>query len=317
MRDRYGTDARAARLRRRLMARVPCRWWPGIAATLALWLLAPRPAAAQSQPLLIVAAENFYGDVARQLAGPGVRVVSILQNPDADPHLFEPGAATARLVADADILIYNGAHYDAWIERLLANRGRRARRVLAMATLMHRTGTNVNPHLWYDPQTMPTLALALSMQLDAFDPAAADSQRARLQAFLQSLEPMTAQIARMRQLYAGAPITATEPVVNDLTGAIGLDMRNGAFQLSIMNDSEPGPRETAQFEQSLRTRNVRLLIYNRQTSGEVVQRMLQIARQASVPQVAVSETEPAGLHYQAWMLRTLLALEQALAEPRR
>ncbi|HEY7929368.1 MAG TPA: hypothetical protein VID71_05115, partial [Steroidobacteraceae bacterium] len=61
------------------------------------------------------------------------------------------------------------------------------------------------------------------------------------------------------------------------------------------------------------THAVRVLIYNRQTSGGVVQRMLQIAGQASVPLVAVSETEPAGLNYQAWMRRTLTDLNQALA----
>jgi zinc/manganese transport system substrate-binding protein len=164
---------------------------------------------------------------------------------------------------------------------------------------------------------MPRLALALAMQLDALDPTAHEQQAARLQAFLRSLQPITARVAQMRRLYAGAPITATEPVVDGLTGAIGLDMRNGIFQLSVMNDTEPGPRETAQFEQSLRTHMVRLLIYNRQTSGEAVQRMLQIATQSSIPLVAVSETEPSGLDYQAWMLQTLSALNQALAEKRR
>jgi zinc/manganese transport system substrate-binding protein len=299
------------------MMRLPARLIPCCAACLVLCFLAPRWAMAQSQPLLIVAAENFYGDVARQLAGPNVRVVSILQNPDADPHVFEPDAATARLVADANILIYNGAHYDAWLERLLANAGRHARRILSVAALMDRTGTDVNPHLWYDPQTMPKLALALTMQLDALDPAAQLQQSTRLQAFLQSLQPIAAQVAQMRRLYAGAPITATEPVVDDLTEAIGLDMRNGAFQLSVMNDTEPGARETAQFEQSLRNRTVRLLIYNRQTSGQAVQRLLQIARQSSIPLVAVSETEPAGMSYQAWMLQTLTAMNQALAETHR
>ncbi|HEX4052237.1 MAG TPA: zinc ABC transporter substrate-binding protein [Steroidobacteraceae bacterium] len=297
--------------------RMPGRLMPCFVACLVVGLPASCWAAAPSQPLLIVAAENFYGDVAHQLAGPGVRVVSILKNPDADPHLFEPDAATARLVADANILIYNGAHYDTWLERLLANSGRHARRVLSVAALMGRTGTGVNPHLWYDPQTMPRLALALATQLDALDPTAHEQQAARLQAFLQSLQPIAAQVARMRRLYAGAPITATEPVVDALTGAIGLDMRNGAFQLSVMNDTEPGPRETAQFEQSLRSHTVRLLIYNRQTSGQAVQRLLQVATQSSIPLVAVSETEPSGLNYQAWMLQTLAALNQALAEKHR
>jgi zinc/manganese transport system substrate-binding protein len=265
--------------------------------------------------VLIVAAENFYGDVAHQLAGPGVRVVSILQNPDADPHLFEVDAATARLVADADVLIYNGAHYDPWMQRLLANAGRHMRYTLDVATLLHRQGKDANPHLWYDPQTMPTLAQALVGLLDRLDPADESGHAARLQAFLQSLQPMSARIAQTRRLYGGAPITATEPVADDLAAAAGLSMRNQAFQLAVMNDTEPGPRETAQFEHSLRSHAVRLLMYNRQTSGELVRHMLDIARQAAVPLVAVTETEPAGMSYQAWMLRTLADLDRALATP--
>lgn len=307
----------AARASGRPMMRMAERLMPCLAACLTLCFLAPRSAMAKSQPLLIVTAENFYGDVARQLAGPDVRVVSILKNPDADPHLFEPDAATARLIADADIVIYNGAHYDTWLERLLTTAGRHDRRTLSVAVVMGRTGTHVNPHLWYDPQTMPRLALALTMQLDALDPAARAQHATRLQAFLKSLQPIAAQVAQLRGLYAGTPITATEPVADDLTAAIGLQMLNGAFQLSVMNDTEPGARETAQFEQSLRKHEVRLLIYNRQTSGEAVQHMLQIAAQSSVPLVAVSETEPAGLSYQAWMLQTLTALRQALAEKHR
>ena len=44
---------------------------------------------AQPDPIKIVAAENFYGDIAKQIGGPDVAVTSILNNPDQDPHLFE------------------------------------------------------------------------------------------------------------------------------------------------------------------------------------------------------------------------------------
>jgi zinc/manganese transport system substrate-binding protein len=276
-------------------------------------LIAPSPAPAADRPLLIVAAENFYGDVARQLAGSDIRVVSVLQSPDADPHLFEPDAATARLVADADILIYNGLHYDPWVERLLVNAGRHARRTLEVAALLRRQGAAVNPHLWYDPQTMPILAAALSSQLQRLDPAGASQYAARLAVFQRSLQPVTARIGELRARYAGVAVTATEPVANDLTDAIGLRMYNSDFQLAIMNDTEPGARETAQFEQSLRSHSVQLLLYNRQTGGEIVQHMQEVARQAAVPLVGVTEMEPAGTGYARWMLGTLSDLAGALA----
>jgi zinc/manganese transport system substrate-binding protein len=270
--------------------------------------------AAASPRLLVVAAENFYGDIARQIAGPAAQVVSILQNPDADPHLFEPDTATARMVADANVLIFNGLNYDPWIERLLRTHARHTRQTLRVATLMHQGGPDANPHLWYDPATMPALARALAAQLVQLDPAHADSYAQRLALFLHSLQPLQVQIAQLHRQYAGAPVTATEPVADDLTAAIGLSMRNSAFQLAIMNDSEPGPRETAAFEQSLRAHAVRLLIYNRQTSGGTTQRLLSIARQAGIALVGVSETEPVGLDYQQWMLSVLTHLHAALAE---
>ena len=276
-------------------------------------LIAPSPAPAADRRLLIVAAENFYGDVARQLAGSDIRVVSLLQSPDADPHLFEPDAATARLVADADILIYNGLHYDPWVERLLVNAGRHARHTLEVAALLRRQGAAVNPHLWYDPQTMPILAAALSSQLQRLDPAGASQYAARLAVFQRSLQPVTARIDELRTRYAGVAVTATEPVANDLTDAIGLRMYNSNFQLAIMNDTEPGARETAQFEQSLRSHSVQLLLYNRQTGGEIVQHMQEVARQAAVPLVGVTEMEPAGTGYAQWMLATLGDIAGALA----
>src|SRR5665213_4297588 len=52
-------------------------------------------ATAHAAPITIVAAENFYGDVAKQIGGPWVAVTSILVNPDQDPHLFEASPSTA------------------------------------------------------------------------------------------------------------------------------------------------------------------------------------------------------------------------------
>ena len=46
-------------------------------------------APALADPVKIVAAENFYGDLATQIGGANVAVTSILSSPDQDPHLFE------------------------------------------------------------------------------------------------------------------------------------------------------------------------------------------------------------------------------------
>ena len=260
----------------------------------------------------IVAAENFYGDVAGQVAGPGARVTSILSNPDEDPHLFEANPSTARVLSSARIVIYNGADYDSWMAKLV-QATRSPGRTVVVASALNDWKAGGNPHLWYDPAVMPAVAKAIARALTAADPANANAYAGRLQDFLKSLDPLNAKIASMKAQYAGTPVTATEPVFGLMGRALGLVMRNERFQLSVMNDTEPRASDVARFETDLKQHRVRVLLYNAQASGPAAQRMLSIAKQNGVPVVGVSETEPAGMTFQAWMLSQLDALEAALS----
>lgn len=269
-------------------------------------------AAARAEPLNVVAAENFYGDIAEQLGGPHVKVSSILTNPDQDPHLFEASASTARDIAAARIVIYNGINYDPWMTKLLSASRPKGREVIEVAQLVHRK-VGDNPHLWYDPATMPALARELSAMLMRLDPANRDDYERRLVAFKAAMLPIANKIAELRQKYAGTPVTATEPVFGYMAEAIGLKMRNARFQLAVMNDAEPSASEIAAFQKDLKTRAVKVLLYNNQTSEELTERMRELAKSAGVPVVGVSETAPPGTRFQDWMLSELTDLEDALS----
>jgi zinc/manganese transport system substrate-binding protein len=269
-------------------------------------------AAAQAAPLNVVAAENFYGDVATQLGGSDVQVTSILSNPDEDPHLFEASPSTARAIAGAAIVIFNGADYDPWMAKLLAASPAAHRDTIEVAALVHRKPGD-NPHLWYDPGTMPALARSLTAALIQRAPARRADFEARLAKFDASLAPLNAEVAHLRQAYKGTPATATEPVFGYMAAAIGLDMRNERFQLAVMNDTEPGAAEIAAFQNDLEKHAVKVLFYNVQTSEALTERMKAVARKSGVPVVGVSETEPPGTTYQAWMLSQLDALDRALS----
>src|SRR5271155_1102255 len=91
---------------------------------------------APAEGLQIVAAENFYGGVAQQIAGSGATVKSILTNPNQDPHEFTTSASTAKSVADADIVIYSGISYDPWMDKLLGTKGKADRVVINVADLI-------------------------------------------------------------------------------------------------------------------------------------------------------------------------------------
>jgi zinc/manganese transport system substrate-binding protein len=271
-----------------------------------LWLTAARAAPA------IVAAENIYGGLAAQIAGPDGTVTSILSNPDQDPHLFEASPSVARALSTAALVIYNGADYDPWMDKLLAAAPAPGRTVIIAAALMHKKPGD-NPHLWYDPATMRAVAGAVAAALATQDPAHAAEYAQRRHAFDAGLDQLDAKIAAMRARYAGANVTATEPVFGLMAAALGLAMRNERFQLAVMNDTEPRVSDTAAFEDDLVKHRVRALLYNSQATGPAAQRLLGIARHSGIPVVPVTETEPANTPYLAWMDAELDALDHALA----
>ena len=279
-------------------------------AVLAALLASPAAGWADS-PISIVAAENFYGDVAQQIGGPDVTVTSILSNPDQDPHLFEASPSVARSIAAARIVVYSGIDYDPWMEKLLSASRSAHRRILVVADLAARKPGD-NPHVWYDTRTMLAYAAALTEALTAERPAAAAGLRQRLGQFQASMQPVQAKIAALRARLAGTPATATEPIFGYMLDALGMVSRNQAFQLAAMNNTEPSASDVAAFESDLRTHRVRLLIYNSQASDPVAERMREIAKVSSIPIVGATETQPAGKTYQAWMMGELDAVDQAL-----
>jgi zinc/manganese transport system substrate-binding protein len=262
----------------------------------------------------IAAAENFYGSVAQEIGGDRVSVTSILNNPDQDPHLFELSPAIIRQVAAAQIVVYNGADYDPWIEKLLKVTSKPGRVAIVAADLMKRKAGD-NPHLWYDPGTMPAVASALAAALAAADPAHRDDYAARLKTFLASLAPLNEKIAAIRAKFAGVPVTASEPVFDPMADALQLKMSNERLQLAIMNDTEPSARDVAAFERDLETHKVRVLFYNKQASNKVVQHLIGLARASNVAVVGVTETAPPGISYRDWMLTQLDETQRALAGP--
>jgi zinc/manganese transport system substrate-binding protein len=272
------------------------------------------PAFAAEDKIAVVAAENFYGDVVRQIGGDRVTVVSIMNSPDQDPHLFETTPTTVRQIATAQIVILNGANYDPWMEKLLAATPKPNRTAINAAQLTGRKPGD-NPHLWYDPATMPAVATAIADALSKADGVHAPGYAARLKDTLASLERITQRVAQLKTKHAGTAVTATEPVFGLMADALGLTMRNQRFQLAMMNDTEPSARDVAAFERHLKESKVRVLIYNSQVSEKLTERLREIAGKAKVPVVGVTETMPANSSFQDWLLGELDALDKALSGP--
>jgi zinc/manganese transport system substrate-binding protein len=272
-------------------------------------------APALANPVRIVAAENFWGDVAQQIGGANVAVESILSSPDQDPHLFEASTETAKSLAAAQIVIVNGVDYDPWMEKLIAAGKSPARLVIVVGELVGRKAGD-NPHLWYDPSYVKAASRAVTANLEAVDPAhKADYDKGEA-AFLDRLKPLDDKIADMRKRFSGFPVTASEPVFGYQAGLIGLKVHNEKYALAIMNNAEPSASEVAGFEDDLKGHKVKAMLYNAQASEPAVQKLVDLAKANGIPVVGVSETEPADANYEAWMLGQLDELDKALSGPK-
>src|SRR5262249_39085709 len=116
---------------------------------------------------------------------------------------------------------------------------------------------------------------------------------------------------------AGTPVAATEPVFHYMFEALGMNVRNQSFQRAVMNNTEPSASDVAAFENDLKTRQVKLLVYNSQARDPIADRMMKLAKASNIPVVAVTETLPAGENYQSWILSELDAVGRELPKQAR
>jgi zinc/manganese transport system substrate-binding protein len=277
-------------------------------------LAAPRAARAvtAASRIVVVAAENFYGDIVGQIGGDHVAVTSIITDPNVDPHEYETSAKDAAAVANASLVIQNGLGYDAFMDKLLAASPNPKRKVLVVANVTgHKKGDN--QHIWYDPPTLPKVAQAILDALVQVDPANATSYRNWHRAFQASLAPFNRAVAALKAQAAGTPIAVTEPIFAPMAASTGLKIITPLeFQKAIEEGEDPPAAALARMEDQLKKHKAKVLIYNGQTVSPITTRVLNLARQVGVPVVVVTETLPPGKSFQQWMVSQVEAVLAAL-----
>jgi zinc/manganese transport system substrate-binding protein len=245
-------------------------------------------------------------------------VTSLISNPNADPHLFETDAADAATLAEAKVVIENGAGYDTWMSSLLSADGGNPS-VVNAASVLHITGSDPNPHLWYDIPRVPTVAAAIATALEKAAPKDSATFKANLATFDASLAPLDATLATLKAHFHNVPVAYTERVpgyalqVADLTVATP-----PGFARAVEDGTDPSPADTLAMQRLLDDHDINVLLYNVQTVTPVTTQIRSSARQHHIPVVGVSETMPAGVAtYQQWQQSQLTALLHALESSRR
>jgi zinc/manganese transport system substrate-binding protein len=266
--------------------------------------------------IAVVAAENQYGSVASQVGGRYVTVASVESDPNTDPHSYEVSASVAQEVSGANVVIQNGVGYDTFMSNVEAASPNVTRLVVDVQHLLGKADSTPNPHLWYDPATMPKVATALAVDFSSLQPSHAAYFQAMARRFDASLAPWLQAIARFKATEPAAAVATTEPVADYLLTAAGAtNLTPLSFQLDVMNGVDPSPQDVSLESGLLTQHKVEVLVYNEQVTDSLTESFIASAQGAHIPVVGVYETMPApGYTYESWMLAEVDALQRAVAD---
>jgi zinc/manganese transport system substrate-binding protein len=265
--------------------------------------------------LNVVAAEDFWGSIAEQLGGDRVEVTSIVTNPAADPHDYEPTAEDARTLAGAQMSIVNGIGYDEWASKLLAASPEPHRVELTVGDVLGLKDGD-NPHQWYSPASVQKVVDRITADYEKADPGhGAYFERLRRRFETAGLARYHRLISQIRSRYAGTPVGASESIFAPLAPSLGLKLLTpSGFLDAISEGTDPTPADKATTDSQIAGSQVKVWVYNSQNATPDVQRLNDAATAAGIPIAAVTETmTPEGASFQAWQSRELEGLAAALA----
>jgi zinc/manganese transport system substrate-binding protein len=262
--------------------------------------------------IAVVSAENFYGNIVKQLGGSHVSVTSILSDPNIDPHEYESNVQDALAVTKAQLVIENGDGYDTWLDKLLAASPNSNRTVLVAGAIVDHKLPD-NPHYWYGVDNVQTLAKAITAALVKLDAGDKASFEASLAAFQKSLVPIQQKMDDIQAKYAGTPVGLTETIFLYQADPMGLKVLTPFdFEKAIAEGNDPPADTVVTANDQLARKEVKVLIYNEQTITPITTSLQNEAKKVNIPILPVTETMPAGKTYQQWMLDQLNSLQQAL-----
>ena len=262
----------------------------------------------------VVAAENFWGSIASQVGGSHVQVTSIIVNPDTDPHAYEPTPSDARLIAQAQYVIVNGAGYDAWAPKLLDANPASGRTVLTVGDLFGKKEGD-NPHMWYSPSYVDQVVDRMGSDLakiDSADASAITQQAAQYKS--TGLKDYHDTVSAIKAKYSGTRVGATESIAAYLADGTGLNLVTPSSYLKAISEgTDPSAADKAEVQSEIASRSIKVFIFNSQNSTPDIQGLVDKATAQGIPVVKITETlAPATATFQDWQTAQLKDLLHAL-----
>ena len=281
----------------------------------------PSPANTSGLVINVVAAENFWGSLVAQLGGAHTNVLSIITDPNTDPHEYESNDSDAIAIKHAQYVILNNVGYDQWATQLVDGDGATNQTVLNIGDMLGVlvTGGVVsgNPHLWYNPTYVMQAVAWMYDNLTAIAPSLTSYFTQQYDNLTASLASLYEEVTAIRDQFAGTVVASTESIFVYLANATGLNLVSPpAFMEAVAEGNDPPDSSVVEFQCQLESGHVRVLVFNAQTVTPITTSMKEVAQSNNVTVMSVTETiVPPTDTFQEWMGGELSALYVALDAP--
>jgi ABC-type Zn uptake system ZnuABC Zn-binding protein ZnuA len=185
-----------------------------------------RPAEGAADSISVVATTTQVADFARQIGSGAVHVTQLLR-PNVDPHDFDPSPADLQALAEADVVVENGAGFEPWLDEAVSSAGYAGEVVDASRGVHLREGHQEDeageqpdgdhehggqdPHIWHDPANAKVMAGNIERALAKADPSGAAGYAQRRHAYDAELDRLDGWI---RQRIASIPQSDRKIVTN-------------------------------------------------------------------------------------------------------
>lgn len=259
----------------------------------------------------VAASVNQWGTVAKALGGDNVNVTSIINSTNVDAHDYEPTTSDIAKLQKAQVIIVNGAGYDAWAVKAAQT----ANAIIVNAAEIGGVNDGENPHVWFSADVRKAVAQAITEAYEQADAAKKNDFDKMNDRWTAEENNVESKIAEVKQKTDGLAYAATESVASYLAEDMGLaDATPSGYARATANESEPTPTDIKQFTDALKAGEIKLLVVNTQEESELTGKITDAAKSVEVPMVELTEQMPEQYDsLTAWMEGLVDAFSQAIA----
>ncbi len=231
---------------------------------------------------LIVTTTYPLAYAAEYLAGDDAQVLLLLPS-GADPHSFSPRPSDITILRRADLILYNGAGLDAWIEQTADNLNLPSSRLVEAASLVNLLETEeheeyeheeeddhgvFDPHFWLDPVVYAAFAQAFSTRLAELAPESSANFTDRQQRLADELKQLDAEFEQAFAICDLNKIIVAHDAFNYLASRYGFEL----IAISgISPQEEPSVRRLAQIAQLARDHQINVVFFENTVSPRLAQ----------------------------------------------